>query len=69
MTQDTRVRITSIIRYALQELSDSVQYDPEAHAHNLFNRYGVQIDRDAIAYEIGDIEEILENEDQELLAA
>ena len=69
MTQDTRNRITSIIRYALQELADSLQYDPEAHAHNLYTRYGVQIDEDAIAYEISDIEEILENEDQGLLAA
>jgi len=69
MTQDTRNRITSIIRYALEELGSSVQYDPEAHAHNLFTRYGIQIDEDAIAYEISDIEEILENEDQELLAA
>jgi hypothetical protein len=66
MTQEARTRITSIIRYALQELSYSTQYDPEAHCNHLFTRYGVRIDEDAIAYEIDDIEEILSNEDREL---
>jgi hypothetical protein len=69
MTQDTQTRLTGLILYAIRELQGSIQYDPERHAHNLKEYYGVEIDEDAIAHELEDIAETINSEDRELLAA
>jgi hypothetical protein len=57
MSNETQKMIQALLLYALRELQDSLQYDPDLHAHNLKQRYGVDIDPDAIAPELEDIAE------------
>lgn len=68
MTLDTQNRIEALILYAIRELQGSVQYDPELHAANLRQWYGVDIDPAAIETELEDLAEMINSTDRELLA-
>ena len=57
MSNETQKMIQALLLYAIRELQGSIQYDPELHAHNLKQWYGVDIDSDAIAPELDDIAE------------
>ena len=57
MPNETQKMIQALLLYAIRELQGSIQYDPELHAYNLKQWYGVDIDSDAIAPELDDIAE------------
>lgn len=68
MTLETQNRIESLILYSIRVLQERVTNDPELHAHNLKEWYGVAIDPDAIGYELEDIAESINSSDREILA-
>jgi hypothetical protein len=68
MTQANQEFYTALILYSIRIAQTRVDQDPELHAFNLKQWYGIDIDPDAIANELEDLAETINSEDRELLA-
>ena len=69
MTLAKQQYFTALILYAVRIAQTRVEQDPELHAFNLKQWYGIDIDPDAIANELEDLAETINSEDRELLTA